>query len=101
MGLPPDLENLFWDCDFSSVDLDQHRNFVIRRVLDRGDWDSIRWLRKAVGDTAIREWFLAKNGGGLDPRRLQFWGIILDLPADRVDEWIREARQSVWHGRTE
>lgn len=99
MDLPQDLKTLFWDTDFDTVDLEKHRNFIIRRVLDRGDWQAISWLRKTVGDTVIRDWFLAKNGGGLDPRRLRFWGLILNLPAHEVDEWVRQARQSIWHGR--
>lgn len=99
MGLPRDLEVLFWDVDFSSVDLDTHRSFIIRRVLDCGDLDAITWLRRTVGDAGIRDWFLAKDGGGLEPRKLRFWGNLLDLPVDRVDDWVREARQSIWHSR--
>lgn len=99
MGLPQDLSNLFWDCDFGSLDLAEHLSFVIRRILDRGDWNAITWLRGAVGDAAIRNWFLATDGGGLDPRRLRFWGLILDLPAPQVDEWVRRAKASPWHER--
>ena len=97
--LPRSLEPLFWDCEFASLTLGRYRNFIIRRILDRGDWDAITWLREALGDAAIREWFLLKKGGGLDPPKLRFWGLILDLPEADVDEWVRKARASVWHGR--
>jgi len=100
LALPQDLESLFWDCDFASVRLDKHRSFVIRRVLDRGDWDAITWLRRTVGDAAIRDWFIARKGRGLDPRKLRFWEVILELPTDAVDQWVRKARESSWHGRT-
>jgi hypothetical protein len=99
MGLPENLRSLFWDCDFDSVDLFEHRRFVIRRILDQGDWQAITWLRKTVGDAAIRDWFLATNGRGLDPPRLRFWGLILDLPEDQVDEWVRKAKESPWDRR--
>ena len=99
MGLPQDLERLFWDCDFGSLSLTAHRKFIVRRILDRGNWDAITWLRRTVGDQVIRDWFLSKGGGGLDPRRLRFWGVILDLPVREVDEWVREARASSWHER--
>ena len=97
--LPDSLRTLFWDCDFDSLRMGEHDGFVIRRVLDRGDWDSIKWLRGALGDDAIRQWFLAKRGGGLDPPKLRFWELILDLPKSEVDEWVRVARNSIWHGR--
>jgi len=97
--LPKSLKSLFWDCDFGSLDLNGHRSFVIRRVLDRGDWDAITWLRRTIGDAVIRGWLLLKNGGRLDARKLRFWGLILDLPSARVEEWVRKARASTWHGR--
>jgi hypothetical protein len=97
--LPESLRSLFWDCDFTSLSLSEHRNFVIRRILDRGDWDAITWLRQTLGDAVIRDWFLVKRGGGLDPRKLRFWELILVLPNADVDEWVRKARSSTWHGR--
>jgi len=57
------------------------------------------WLRQTVGDPVIRDWFIEKRGGGLDPRRLRFWGLILDLPEAEVDEWVHKARQSTWRRR--
>lgn len=97
--LPDELRSLFWDCDSSAVSLEANLSFVIRRVLDRGTWDEITWLRKTVGDSAIRDWFLNKRGGGLDPPKLRFWGLILDLPEAEVDEWVRKATELPWHGR--
>lgn len=98
--LPSTLKIWFWDCDFSSLTWEEHGSFIIRRILDRGDWDTITWLRRAIGDGVLRDWFLAKSGGGLDPPKLRFWGLILDLPEQLVDEWVEKARSSIWHGRT-
>lgn len=97
--LPDRIAGLFWDTDASSLHLYAHRDFIIKRVLDRGDWDAVSWLRNALGDAAIRDWFLAKHGGGLDARKLRFWAVILDLPKPEVDEWVSQARSSTWHGR--
>lgn len=98
--LPRKFERLFWDCDFDTLDLRKHRSYIIRRILDRGDSTSFAWLRETVGDDAIRDWFLTKQGGGLDPPKLRFWELILDLPSDAVDEWVKKARQNPWHRRT-
>lgn len=97
--LPESLRSLFWDCDFDSLRLGEYDDFVIRRVLDRGDWESIRWLRRTLGDSAVRQWFLAKHGGGLEPAKLRFWELILDLPKDEADEWVRQARSLPWNRR--
>jgi hypothetical protein len=98
-GLTKGREWLFWDCEPGSLDLHKHRDFLIRRVLESGDWSAIQWIRGAMGDAAIREWFLSKNGGRLDPRRLRFWGLILDVPVSRVDEWVEKAKLSHWRER--
>ena len=97
--LPESIRSLFWDCDPASVDVEKHRSFVIRRVLDRGNWEAIQWLRRTVGDAGLREWFLQRAGGGLEPRVLRFWGLILDLPRDTVDQWVKQARATPWGGR--
>ena len=100
LQLPREFKSLFWDCDFQALDLRKHRSFVIRRILDRGDSDAFAWLRKTLGDNAIRDWLLQKKGGGLDPPKLRFWELILDLPSETVNEWIRKARENPWHRRT-
>lgn len=99
--LPESLRSLFWDVDFDLLRLGEYDNFVIRRVLDCGGWESMKWLRRTLGDDAIRQWFLAKKGGGLEPAKLRYWELILDLPRDQVDEWVREARNSIWYRRTQ
>ena len=53
-GVPPRLGRFFWDCDPAALSLRRHRNFIIYRLLDQGDWEAIRWLRQRVGDDAIR-----------------------------------------------
>lgn len=98
-ALPDNLRSLFWDCDFSSLRLGEHDSFLIRRILDRGDWQAITWLRHTLGDDGIREWFLSKRGGGLDARKLRFWEVILNLPKSDVDDWVRRVRASTWQGR--
>lgn len=97
--IPNEFKWLFWDCDEKSLSFNEHSDFIISRFLAEGDWDSIKWLRSAVGDSTIRDWFLSGNGRKLDPRRLRFWGLILDLPKPQVDIWVETSRQMGWHSR--
>ena len=41
--LPASFKSYFWDIDFSKLDLNNFQ-FIIKRVLDRGDTNSIKWL---------------------------------------------------------
>jgi hypothetical protein len=97
--VPNELKWLFWDCDPDSLDMDRHSDFITRRILVSGDWSAIQWLRGSIGDAGLRDWFLAGHGAALDPRRLRFWELILDLPKPMVDAWVAEARRSEWYRR--
>ncbi len=98
-NIPPRLQRLFWDHDPDSIDLDRHRRQVIRRILTRGDWEAIQWLRGEVGDDGWRDWFEETRGRGLDPRRLRFWEVVLGLTKDDVDLWIEATKNDPWYGR--
>lgn len=98
-ALPEDIMGLFWDCDQVDVSISEHESFMVGRILDRGDWNAISWLRKEIGDKAIREWLERKHGGQLDARKLRFWELLLGLPDTIVDEWISRNRWSSWERR--
>jgi hypothetical protein len=98
-GLPELLRSLFWDCDFDALDWQQHRDFVIGRVLVAGGWDAICWIRRALGDDVLREWIQRRQGDSLSPQQLRYWELILDLPAGLVDAWLKSAERKIWEGR--
>lgn len=108
MSMPPDdpktewpshVRSLFWEYD-SDLDWNEDRDLIIRRILAEGTWDAIVWLRDRVDDPTLRRWIKARSGEALSPRQLRFWELILDLPSDRVDEWVDTRRASVWANRT-
>ncbi len=99
-GLPGFLRPLFWDTDFLSMRWPRDRDQVTARILASADWKAITWLRRRLSDEGLREWFLAHKGRGLDPPRLRFWELVLDLPEKEVDLWIETMRRDPWHRRT-
>lgn len=98
-GLPEFLRPLFWDVHFDRLDWDTHREYVAGRILESGNWNAIRWLRKTWGDDALRAYLLSRKGRGLNPRQLRYWQVVLDLPAAEVDEWIARQKITVWEKR--
>lgn len=97
--LPAFLKVFFWDCDFSALTFSEQPDFIIRRLLQTGSWEAIRWLRAELGDAALRQWLEQHNGAGLQPRQLRLWEVVLDLPHDRVSHWVRAAASQPWEGR--
>lgn len=99
--LPNSVKALFWDVDPSDLRWDQHRDFMIGRILSSGPWATVQWLRKTQGDEVVRSWIERYEGRGLSPKQLRFWELILGIPSDRVDPWVEREERGVWGRRTQ
>lgn len=54
--MKPDLnKRIFWDVDFDKIDFDKHAEFVIHRVIERGDVDDIRQCRRFYNNELFTE----------------------------------------------
>lgn len=91
-GLPEHLRPLFWDYDFERLAWPASRDLVIARILQNGGDDAIRWLRDNLGDAELSRSIRQSRGQGLDPRRLRFWQLVLDLPSEEVEAWLEHLR---------
>ena len=98
-NFPVSLQPLFWDCDFSSLRWVAHQNFIVRRILQAGNWEAITWLRTSLGDAALRDWIAEHSGGELSPRQLRFWELALNIPRATVDRWVEKSRNGLWEQR--
>ncbi len=97
--LPKSLKPFFWDYPFSKLSLKTDRDLIIRRVLSSGSWEAVLWLKKKIGDEDLKKWLIARQGRGLNPRQLRFWGLVLDLPDRYVNTWIESANETPWGKR--
>jgi hypothetical protein len=98
--LPAPVKALFWDTASGSLRWDRDRDQIIGRVLASGPWETVQWLRALAGDEAIRTWIELHEGRGLSPQQLRFWQLILDIPARRVNRWLRSEGRQVWDRRS-
>ncbi len=97
--LPQSLREFFWDYRFDQLSWGRDRDLVIRRLLTVGSWDSILWLRRQIGDAALRDWIIARRGRGLTARQLRFWALVLNLPQKQIDVWVKQAASNPWSAR--
>ena len=97
--LPRALREFFWDCDFECLRWGTDRDFVIERLLERGDLRAMRWLRKRVSDGELRVWIESRGGRGLSPRRLRYWELVLSLRHPTVSRWIAAQQNLPWARR--
>ena len=81
-SLPEFLRPYFWDVRFEELEKEKHEVFVIKRVLDRGDTNSLRWVIENYGKDAIRQVVLTSRD--LSRPTASFWTFILDLDPKQV-----------------
>lgn len=99
-SLPEEIQDYFWDYDASRLSWERHQHTIVLRLLQSGGLDAVTWLRSRMSDAQIREFLVRREGRGIDPRRLRFWGLILDIPRSKVDRWVEAARRNPWYRRT-
>ncbi|MEW5869920.1 MAG: hypothetical protein AB1894_11635 [Chloroflexota bacterium] len=99
VSLPEFLKPHFWDCDFSALSWTDQRDFVIRRLLQSGNWQALTWLRLELGDAELRRWIEQRRGAGLSPRQLRFWEAVLEMPHAKVTRWVHDAARHPWERR--
>jgi hypothetical protein len=51
--LPQAMQRLFWDTDRQRLDLARHADYIIIRVLEKGDLEDWNWLRWTYGEARI------------------------------------------------
>ncbi|MFH1021963.1 MAG: hypothetical protein V1809_01075 [Planctomycetota bacterium] len=99
-SLPSLLRPLFWDCSRRRLSWAEHAEFITRRILEAGDWTSVKWLLRRMGKARLRAWLLLRGGRGLDVRRMRFWETVLRIPPEAFDACRKAARRNPWGRRT-
>jgi hypothetical protein len=98
--LPAHLRAYFWEYPAEGLNWEQGRDTIVLRLLQSGGMDALEWLRSRLSDDELREFIVRRQGHGLDPRRLRFWGLVLSIPRAEVDRWISAAKTDPWYRRT-
>ena len=89
--VPPSFRHLFWEVDAGAIDLGEHADYVMERVMSRGGWDAMRWLRTTYSRPTIAD-FLTRKGTRLTPRDRAYWALIAgvreaQVPGGGRPEW--------------
>ena len=67
-GIPEFLHPLFWEYNPEEIDIMRHSDSIMARIMERGAWDAMRWLRKTYKTAEITS-FLERRGRRILPLR--------------------------------
>lgn len=80
MVIPGELCWLFWEVDPSTIELPRHRDYVLERIMQRGNWAAMQWLIRTFTTADLGD-FLLRKGARLSPRERAYWSLIAGVPA--------------------
>lgn len=80
--LPKFLRRYFWDVDFREIAMEQHKFYIIKRILEFGDEKAIRWMIKNFALQEIKDALC--NFRDYSLKTANFWALVLGLEKDKV-----------------
>ncbi len=81
--IPERIKRLFWDVDKDAVDLILHRSYMIRRIMDYGNIEDVRWMLKAYSGEEIIE--VLRKSRGLSRKSAFFWSAYFNIPQGEIE----------------
>ena len=69
--VPQSLKPILWDVDLASLDVKKDKDFIIKRVADKGRWDDIVWLKKQYAIDDIID--VVKKSKNISKKTKNFW----------------------------
>lgn len=73
-AIPPQVKKFFWGDDLSQLSWQNHRQYIIQTLLNKGDEESIAWLLQKIDSKQLRN-MLSKIK--LDSKSANFWRLYL------------------------
>jgi len=80
--LPRRLYKFFWDIYPGQIDLAEHSDYVIARLLEHGDLGAIQWVMKAYKKEEIAN--VVKRSRQLSRKTANFWRLRLAISKSEV-----------------
>jgi hypothetical protein len=81
--IPERIKRLFWDVDKGKVDPELHRFYVIRRIMDHGSVEDVRWMKSVYSSEEIAE--VVKKSRGLSRKSAHFGAAYFSIAKEEVE----------------
>ena len=80
-ALPACVTRLLWDLDPAHIDPDRDRALIFERVMGRGTWEAMGWLRARYPKEVLADFVREQGPRKLTPRDLAYWSLVCDVEA--------------------
>ena len=100
MNIPEFLKSFFWEYGDAGIDVDRNAHLVMERIMTRGPWKAMHWLRDTYSTQQIKAFLINKGVNVLPPRELNYWLLLTNTVPEERKTLVATAkiRQSSWRG---
>ena len=100
MNIPEFLKSFFWEYGDAGIDVDRNAHLIMERIMVRGSWKAMDWLRHTYYAQQIKAFLVSKGVNVLPPRELNYWLLITDTASEERKKLVATAKkkQSSWRG---
>ncbi len=81
--IPEKVQRLFWDVNKEDIDIKAHRAYIIRRIMDYGNMEDVKWMLNSYSSEDIVG--VVKKSRGLSHRSAWFWVHYFQIPPEEVE----------------
>ena len=74
--IPQFLRPLLWSSDFNQLDIQKHKNIIIKNILDLGDEQATDWLRKIFTKNEIKKVIHQSSLTEWSKKSINLWSFI-------------------------
>jgi hypothetical protein len=71
--LPNQFHTFFCGDDLSQLNWDDHKIYITKTIMEKGNLEAVRWLRSSADISTLRDALQTK----IDPVTKRFWEVVL------------------------
>lgn len=72
--MPQQLSKFFWDTDITNIDIDDHKGYIMGRLLHLGDEAALRWLKQTYTRSDLKNY--VNRGQELSAKDRNFFNLV-------------------------
>jgi len=77
--VPYTLKKYFWDSDFTRLNISEHGNYILGKLMLYGNVESMMWVIRNFDRSMITTYLSTKGKSVLDKRSYAFWNTITTM----------------------
>ncbi len=81
--IPQFLRPFLWSYDLSGLDLEIHKNIIIKNILDAGNEQATDWMKKTYSDKEIKDAIIKSFKSDWSRKSINFWSLVYRVSPEK------------------